>query len=237
MDYGSFKSSNKIKEENQNCVEMKIFNSCNYNLNLNLNLSIVEIAVVGNQNVGKTTLIKYWLSWNIKSISTSDMYSKLIWHKNRPIQINIYKLSSENFRENFSTFLINGKIFHSIIYVYNIENEFSKNMVPVWIKKMDYYANDFTYKIVIGLSKNSNNTLDDKILEIKNFYSGYNIEYFCVPAHFVDNSKILKEIFLSIITRVYQISVDDTTNSGTVNVAKQEFNKDSICCNCSCIIS
>lgn len=136
----------------------------------------INIAVVGNSNVGKSTLIEYWLSVkplfhrdNSNSISYSrispnirpifsNTYSKIFWKSDEPIQINISKISP--------TSNDTSKIFHAILYLYRYETpaEATEQMLDEWIKKMENCISNHTYQIIVGTT---GKTLEE--IETNNF--------------------------------------------------------------------
>ncbi|XWV26112.1 putative orfan [Tupanvirus soda lake] len=149
----------------------------------------IDIAVVGDNDIGKTSLIKYWLSLRANTITTYDIYSKIFWVDNDPVQINIHKVSPENFGYN-----LENKLFSAIVYIYNIENISSKNSVEFWIDKMEPYRNIFTYQCVLCLS------LEDISESTKHIISFQNIPHFGSSFR---TSKKLIDILNKITTEAY----------------------------------
>jgi GTPase SAR1 family protein len=111
---------------------------------------IINIVVVGDKNIGKTSLIRFWLSLGSNTIITDNVFSKIFWVGTDPIQINIYKISERNI--NYPK--LENKLYHAIVYVYDVTNEISKNSVNDWLNIMAKYKNSWTYEYILSLSKN-----------------------------------------------------------------------------------
>ncbi|XWV24864.1 putative ORFan [Tupanvirus deep ocean] len=150
----------------------------------------IDIAVVGDNNIGKTSLIKFWLSLRANTITTYDTYSKIFWMDNDPIQINIHKVSSENFGYN-----LENKLFSAIVYTYSIENITSKDNIRIWMGKMEPYYNIFTYQCVLCLS------LDDISESMKHITTFQEIPHF--GTSFRTPSKLIN-ILNKITTEAYK---------------------------------
>ncbi len=122
----------------------------------------IEIAVVGDDNVDKSSLIKFWLSLGYNSIKNSDVYSKFFWLDNEPLQINIYKISNQNYENIF----LQSKIYGAIVYVHC--NSFMESMTE-WFCKTKKYISEHTYQCIIMLS-----LLDAD----EEFYNGFTLKFF-----------------------------------------------------------
>jgi hypothetical protein len=156
----------------------------------------IDIAVVGNNRIGKTYFIKYWLSINENNIITSNVYSKIIWIKEEPVQLCIHEISSlPDLRRN--------KMFHAIIYMYNLENDNSRDAVPHWIEFMKHRINDLTYQVILGVSDLSNDKIEletDEVMKIRKFYANQKISYF---RQSLQPSESLTELIDGITTEAY----------------------------------
>jgi GTPase SAR1 family protein len=118
----------------------------------------INIAVVGDHNVGKTKLINFWLDLKQNSLSFSNIYSKIFWLNNIGIQLNIHKISEFSDR-NYLFF--QNKQLHAIVYIYNINEIFSKLSISKWIEYMQENITNSTYQIIIGLSNDNINNYDN----------------------------------------------------------------------------
>lgn len=105
----------------------------------------IEIAIVGDKYVGKTSLIKFWLSLNSESITTAAIYSKIFWADHDPVQINIQRLSENNLDQ----VPINKK-YHAIIYMAN------KESIRLWMERVHPVCHQSTFHCIIEFCMDDN---------------------------------------------------------------------------------
>jgi len=182
----------------------------------------IEIAVVGDQHVGKKALIKYWLCSGKKvgldTITVPNMYSKILQFNNEPIQINIYRISRENYL-NRSSFV--DKFYHTVIYVYDLKNKKSRDNIFFWFDIMKNYRCTLTYQTILALTllPENNIILDpDRIFNSNKFFSGYDIDYKIIS---ITYSKKLWELLQSIINKSYNLVKNKTQDYSNTYFQKQ----------------
>jgi hypothetical protein len=142
----------------------------------------IDIAVIGDQNIGKSSLIKFWLSLGHNTITDSNIYSKIFWFdNNEPLQINIYKISNNNYDNND----LENKKYCAIVYVYS--NSLFDS-VSEWLYKTKKYVNNDTYQCIILLtSSESDEDFYDHLAP--KFFDHNEIEHFVISPK--SNTKIL----------------------------------------------
>lgn len=189
----------------------------------------IEIAIVGNRHVGKKSLIYYWLSLGSKNITNSNIYSKIFWLMNEPVQINIYKISHDNYLLAGNKSL--AKNYHAIVYVDDLENIKNDNIhdIKYWIDKMKYYTNTLTYQHIIALTTDTelNERLDETEKAYKKFYVDHKIGYDIVP---IKSSNKLSQILDIITSEAYdavkQIPLINASDYGEPNMLEMNvFNE------------
>jgi hypothetical protein len=137
----------------------------------------IDIAVVGDRHVGKTTLIKFWLTLSPDTIVVSDTYSKIIWIDGEPIQLSIKEISNEQNRSwlSFRT----DKKFKAVIYLYNLDDETSQDSIESWIMHMQDKLTPGAYQVVLGVTfDGSVDTSDEMFIGLRNLYSTRQIAFF-----------------------------------------------------------
>jgi hypothetical protein len=172
-------------------------------------LPTINIAVVGDKNIGKTSLIRFWLSFGSDTIITNNTYSKIFWMENNPVQINICKIS-----KNINNSQFENKIYHAIVYVYDITNCTSNNSVNYWFDAMEKYKKFWTHQYIISLSKNE--IIPEKIITDKN------IEHY---ASSLSIPSILSDILNNITISAYKSAKDNHNEYYlTITNSDNEFN-------------
>jgi hypothetical protein len=115
------------------------------------NLITINIAIVGDANIGKSAIINFWLissSENINTkIVTTETKSKIIWIDNSPVQLNISEYSSTNIN-----LIDHDKIFHVVIYVYDINTLDTLISIEKYIDVMKSHIIYNTMQIILGTS-------------------------------------------------------------------------------------
>lgn len=168
----------------------------------------IDIAVVGDTSVGKTSIIKFWLSLNIETIVASGVYSKVIWMDDAAVQMCIHEISPLN--RNKQNLVYNSKkYYHTVVYVYDLNNNDTWKSIPGWIDFMRNRINYFTYQMILGLSDRPNEELDfesDKISKIRKKYVDRRISY---HIHSSQPSESLSRLIGEITTEAYDIVMRD----------------------------
>jgi septin family protein len=186
----------------------------------------LNIAVVGNDNSGKTAFIKQWLSINPNTIITSNVYSKIIFIGSDSVQIGIHEISPN---DNLMNTLRRDK-FDSVIYCFDCQYG-GIDSIPVWYQYMKNYTKVWTHQIIFG-----HNNDGQPICEIEN-----ELKSFCEENQLQLTLKnIYSEDFLEFIEKVtldvYQLvikNIDDSIGIAPelrikVELIKRHSNRD--CC-------
>lgn len=179
----------------------------------------INIAVVGQREIGKTKLICDWLSLSVGTIIVSNVFSKIMWIGEDSVQVNIHEFSSHN------SIKLPNEMFHAILYVYDIDNDNSKEIIPGWIEFMKNKKNDLSYQVILGLSKKTNLELNLEFEEIKKeinnirkFYEEDKIMYHRYSSIW---SKQLSDLLETIILEAYDIIrniyMESTNNNEDTN--------------------
>lgn len=157
----------------------------------------LNVAIVGNNNCGKTRLINYWtetdpntntnsntnsnsnLNLNlINSIGEQISKSMIIEINSEFINLNIYKISSTVLSNRKIMNAINQKIFHAIIYLYDLYSEPTKNNIPDWTTYFKNKIKPGTYQIILGMGKDDVLLESDEVNTIREYYMENNIDYY-----------------------------------------------------------
>jgi len=145
-------------------------------LSKNKNKQILNVAVVGNNNCGKSKLINYWTETNLTD-SVNGQKSMIVEIDSEFVDLNIYKISSTTLLTQKNIHAVNKKIFHAIIYVYDLHSESTKNGIPDWITYFKNKIKHGTYQIILGMGKDDVLTETDEINTIREYYDDFNIDY------------------------------------------------------------
>ena len=183
----------------------------------------MDIAVVGDRAIGKTTLIKFWLSLTTDTVITSDIYSKMIWLDQNPIQLTIYEISSKNvMRPNLFK-----KYYHAIVYLYDIDKESTWTAIPQWIEYMKTQINDLTYQTILGLSNKPDEQLElesETYLKTRKFYAQMKIAY---NIHSIQPSESLSKLVGMITDEAYdavkKIPAINASDYGDPNLVEMDI--------------
>lgn len=194
------------------------------------NISKINIAVVGDHNVGKTKLINYWLSLTSETLvwmvdnsekfsqnykSDTNIYNKIVWINDEPVHLSVLEIS-DNAAMNRSPI---RKIFHAIVYVYELENAKSKDMIPTWTNYFKYCISPLTYQIILGVSNKPNEELEsdsDEVTEIKKFYEQYKITYNRIS---LQPTIELTDIFSMITNRAVGVEKDISLSDNSYHIS------------------
>ena len=101
-----------------------------------------KVIVLGNPNVGKTSLILRWVDgiFNENETAAVDTKSKKVKVGSRDVTLSITDTAGqERFRTLTSSYYRNA---HAIIVVYDITDEDSFTDVEAWVEEGQKYAND-----------------------------------------------------------------------------------------------
>ena len=121
--------------------------------NLKTNIPKIDIAIVGNQLSGKTTLIKFWLSLSPDTIIVSDTYNKIIWIDGEAVQVSVKEISNDQ-KRSWVTFR-NDKKYNTVVYVRNTDNtnvnesSESEPDLDFWIEYMKDKLIPCAYQVVL----------------------------------------------------------------------------------------
>jgi small GTP-binding protein len=184
----------------------------------NNNSFIINIAVLGDQKCGKTSLIESFLSDRVqeKNIDTVlNIYQTKISEKHFNLNINFFDISGyyERDKEIIVDYLKHANI---IILCHSFEQDFNEEKLPIWleiIKKKSDIGKNYVYlvgckydiRVMVDYQKGSNTTsimfpngnLASFGERIKNFVNNHMIkEYFIVSSLLNFN---VKELFHSAI--------------------------------------
>jgi len=108
----------------------------------------IRLVVVGNPNVGKSTLIRRYLTPSHKSIESAsevpDFVAHITKYNNKKVQLQIW--DSTGLEVNQSYF----RGAHAIILMFDVSVKKSYDDLATWITKVAQVASPRSYKIIVG---------------------------------------------------------------------------------------
>ena len=114
---------------------------------------IYKIVVVGEQSVGKTTIIKYFCQKKFVTLYYPTLAVEFniaeIMHKNQPIKLQIWEKPGKDidFSDRTQTCF---KSAHAVIFVFDIADKKSLHYLQAIKEKVDEFAKPHVYKLIVG---------------------------------------------------------------------------------------
>lgn len=151
----------------------------------------LNIGIISKSSIDIEILIKKIFSFNSNDLIANDIYSKIIWIDNKPIQIHTHVINSD---EKINELISINKKFDCFIKISKFDFNFNliKPLLNNW------------YKIFLLTINNSSHTFTSKDIEIDNKYIDNIIHYSVSDIYSIETISIFREIIIN----MYQIKRD-----------------------------
>jgi Ras-related protein Rab-6A len=185
-----------------------------------------KIILVGNNNVGKSSIISKYVENDINENSlntfTSDKYKKIIEIKDEKIELDIWDtVAQENYRSVNRIFMKNAEI---AILVYDITNRKSFEDLEFWYNQVIKSSNDSI--VVLAIAANKSDLYEEQVVDFeegKEFAQKKCITIIRETTSFdFDNiNNFFEEILLEYIKKKHS---NDNQNENNINYFNDENN-------------
>lgn len=140
---------------------------------------LFKFVIVGDQNTGKTSLLKKYLNSVIPTIGV-DFISTDIILNSQTFRLHIWDTSGNlNFLNIIQVYL---KSSIGAIIVFNLNDIDSFNNIDLWIQKINSLSNDYKKIIIIGTHHDLPRKISFEMIQEKCFE--YNLDYFETSDYF-----------------------------------------------------
>ena len=178
------------------------------------NIPILKIITLGNSSVGKTSIIKQYTNKTFEADLINTIGIDLKMHdtiiENIPIKVKIWDTAGqERFRSLQKQYYnqVDG-----ILFVFDITNRESFNIIPVWLEKVKENSNEDAIGILLGNKSDLDDMREISFQEGKKLGDDFNFKYFEISAF---NGYHVDEAINSLL---YDIMI----NKGLINKNKEK---------------
>ena len=178
------------------------------------NIPILKIITLGNSSVGKTSIIKQYTNKTFEADLINTIGIDLKMHdtiiENIPIKVKIWDTAGqERFRSLQKQYYnqVDG-----ILFVFDITNRESFNIIPVWLEKVKENSNEGVIGILLGNKSDLDDMREISFQEGKKLGDDFNFKYFEISAF---NGNHVDEAINSLL---YDIMI----NKGLINKNKEK---------------
>ena len=148
------------------------------------NIPILKIITLGNSSVGKTSIIKQYTNKTFEADLINTIGIDLKMHdtiiENIPIKVKIWDTAGqERFRSLQKQYYnqVDG-----ILFVFDITNRESFNIIPVWLEKVKENSNEDAIGILLGNKSDLDDMREISFQEGKKLGDDFNFKYFEISA-------------------------------------------------------
>jgi Ras-related protein Rab-1A len=174
---------------------------------------IFKIIIIGNSNVGKTSLIHRFIDnkYNEKHLATlgCNFHMKTISINEKIIKIQIWDTAGMEKYQSITKSYYRGA--QACLIVFDITNRESFDSIGNWIENFNNFSNPNIEKIIILIGNKCDLGIDRKITyeEAENYSRGNNLFYYETSAK--DNINI-HEVFQFLGSKLLKINYGNKTN-------------------------